>query len=158
MPSRKNFIRWARETEGGEQTVRLLGPVTVPFDHADIAGNFGVVRISELAANVVVVRFWAVMTTPFAGTVDKVVLAISDTSDGNTTSSLNELSLATDQTSSSPDYFREITDGAWAALGATNVNFIGVAGPSGSWLVVIFGAGTKTAGELKVYALVAEPA
>jgi hypothetical protein len=143
---------------GGVQTVNLVGPVTVPFDHADIACNFGVVRIAQLAANVVVVRFWAVMTTDFVGTVAKVVLSISDTSDGNNTTSLNELSLATDETSSSSAYSREITTGAWAALGDTNVNFIGAAGPTGAWLVATFGVGTKTAGSLDVYALTAEPA
>jgi hypothetical protein len=141
----------------GAQTISLVGPISVPFDHPDIAGNFGVVRIAELAANAVVMRFWAVMTTDFTGTVAKVSLAISDTSDGNNTTSLSELSLANDETSSSPEYSREITTGAWAALGDTVVSYIGVAGPTGAWLVALFGAGTQTAGELNVYALVGEP-
>lgn len=144
---------------GGVQTVSLVGPVEVPHNHPDIAGNFGMVRIVQLNPNATVVKYWAVMTEAWTGTVVKLALAISDTSDGNSTQDLSVLDVSNDDTSLSPEYAREISTGYWGgAPSGFPDSLVGRAGPNGAWLVAYLGPGTPTNGTVDVYALIAEPA
>lgn len=144
----------------GVQTVRLLGPFNVTFATGVDNGNGARINaLAALAADVLLVKAWAVMRAPWNVGSD-MVIRLSDTADESGPLQIDILKYNVsfdDSFAPGSDVYREITTGSWTVPAAIVYCYIGGVGPDGGWLTVDAPSGAAT-GEADIYALIAEPA